>query len=97
MTLKEYRLRMLAQELREVDEEYKRHEMAFLQQAVQATEKNGNPKFKKFKDFFDYQKEINDVLQGTAFEREQINAEKKARIQQRMKRLEEYRKRKEDN
>lgn len=90
MTLQEYRLRILAFKLREVDERKKMHEQAYLNQVVQSTDKRGKPKFKTFDEFFDYEKEIDNVLDGTKYERDHINPDTRERILKRIGRLKEY-------
>ncbi|EMF0585109.1 TPA: hypothetical protein IXN57_000461 [Enterococcus faecium] len=90
MTLREYRLRMLAFKLRQVDERKKMHEQAYLNQVVQSTDKRGKPKFKTFDEFFDYEKEIDNVLDGTRYERDHINPDTRERILKRIGRLKEY-------
>jgi len=52
---------MHAYRLRRLDEIYDMHLQAWLNHAVTATKKRGNkqePKYKKFDDFFDYEKEL---------------------------------------
>ena len=90
MTLREYRLRILAFKLQQVDERKKMHEQAFLNQVVQATDSTGKPKFKTFNDFFDYQGEIDRVLEGTSFTRKGIDSDTRERIIKRIERLKEY-------
>lgn len=90
MTLQEYRLRILAFKLREVDERKKMHEQAYLNQVVQSTDKRGKPKFKTFDEFFDYEKEIDNVLDGSKYERDHINSDTRERILKRIGRLKEY-------
>ena len=64
MTLREYRIRMKAYRLKELDEEYKIALLAWQHNQVKATKKNGKkfePVYKTFKDFFDvdkYEKKI---------------------------------------
>lgn len=90
MTLQEYRLRILAFKLREVDECKKMHEQAYLNQVVQSTDKRGKPKFKTFDEFFDYEKEIDNVLDDSKYERDHINPDTRERILKRIGRLKEY-------
>lgn len=55
---------MEALSLREVDMDYRVHQAAFLNQSVKATKgkgKNARPVYKKFRDFFDYEKAVNDI------------------------------------
>ena len=56
MTMSEFELRMIAFNLAEVDEERKRHELAYLNVKAQATNKKGKPVFESFKSFYDYEK-----------------------------------------
>lgn len=65
MDIPEYELLMQAMELRQVDEEYRTHEQAFLTVAARATKgKKGTPVYKRFKDFFDYDGAIRKVKDG---------------------------------
>lgn len=66
MEIPEYELLMQAKELRQVDEEYRTHEQAFLTVAARATKgKKGTPVYKRFKDFFDYEEAIRKVKDGS--------------------------------
>ena len=49
MTMSEFELRMIAFNLAEVDEERKRHELAYLNVKAQATNKKENPFLKALK------------------------------------------------
>lgn len=65
MDIPEYELLMRAMELRQVDEEYRTHEQAFLTVVAKATKgKRGTPVYKRFKDFFDYDGAIRKVKDG---------------------------------
>ncbi|MBU8567589.1 hypothetical protein KM914_14290 [Virgibacillus pantothenticus] len=68
MTLTEFLYRKYAQEYKEIDEEYRLHKLAFLIRNAAATENKGtakNPKeeyvFKRFEDFFDYRKILEEM------------------------------------
>ncbi|WP_306974777.1 hypothetical protein [Alkalibacillus salilacus] len=68
MTLSEFHYKTHAQEYKEIDDMYRLHLAAFLNRNASATENKGtdkNPKeeyiFKKFEDFFDYEKAIKQV------------------------------------
>ena len=64
LTLPEYTLLMEAVRLKQVDLDYRNHLQAFLNFAVQSTKKSGKtsrPVYRKFKQFFDYEKEIQKV------------------------------------
>ena len=91
MTIREYELRMLAFNLSQVDEEMKRHQQAFLNDAVRAKNKKGEPIYKPFSDFYDYEERINNVLEGSIFEKEILNEERKRELTQVAKRLREFR------
>lgn len=68
MDIPEYELLMRAKELRQVDEEYRTHEQAFLTVAARATKgKKGTPVYKRFKDFFDYEEAIRKVKDGNKY------------------------------
>ena len=66
MTLYEYEMRMTAFELQRVDREYEIHLQAWTNWNVRAMKKSGKkkrvPVFKKFRQFFDYQKRESEVL-----------------------------------
>lgn len=65
MTIPEYELLMEAVRLKQVDKDYRNHLQAFLNFAVKAEKKVGKgksrPVFGKFKQFYDYEKEIKKV------------------------------------
>lgn len=62
MTPAEYELLIEAAELRIVDQDYRNHLQAYLNFAVQATRgKSGRPVYRRFKSFYDYEKEIDKV------------------------------------
>ena len=66
LEIPEYELLLKAAELRQVDEEYKAHETAFLGVMAKATKgKRGTPVYKRFKDFFDYEGAVKKVLNGS--------------------------------
>ena len=62
LTVPEYELLIEAHSLRVVDEEYKRHEQAFLNYQVQAQRSAGRyktkPVYDRFEKFFDYDKAL---------------------------------------
>lgn len=66
MTLYEYDVRMTAYRLKQVDREYEIHLQAWENWNVQATKKQGKkrqvPVFQTFKQFFDYEKKVQDIL-----------------------------------
>lgn len=66
MTLYEYDLRMRANRLKEVDREYEIYLQAWTNYMVQATKKQGKdrivPVYKTFKQLYDYDKRIGEVL-----------------------------------
>lgn len=65
ITLPEYKLLMEAVNLKIVDQDYRNHLQAFLNFAVKAEKKTGKnkskPVYSKFKQFYDYEKEIDNV------------------------------------
>ena len=65
MTLPEYELLMEAAQLKQVDNDYRNHLQAFLNFAVQAEKKAGKgkskPVYKKFKQFYDYEDEVQKI------------------------------------
>lgn len=46
---------MEAEKLKWIDTDYRLHQQAFLNFAVQATKKNGSPVYKKFEKFYNYE------------------------------------------
>lgn len=62
LTIPEYELLIEAHSLQMVDEEYKRHEQAFLNYRVQAQKSSGKyktrPAYDRFEKFFDYDKAL---------------------------------------
>lgn len=58
LTLPEYEMLINAYELAEVDRANMRHQQAWLTVSAGATKKDGRPVYKKFKDFFDYDAEL---------------------------------------
>lgn len=65
ITLAEYEIMMEALELRMLDESLREHRQAFLNFAVRAEKKAGKgksrPVYTKFKQFFDYEKELKKI------------------------------------
>lgn len=56
---------MKAQSLRSLDEEYRAHKQAWINQQVKATKQQGSktvPVYRKFIQFFDYEKQENNIL-----------------------------------
>lgn len=52
---------MKAFQLARVDREYEIALQAWMNHQVTATDKNGKPVYKKFKDFFDYEERVNAI------------------------------------
>ena len=90
MTLREYCWRMLAYNLREVDEMYKRKDLAWSMVIAQNVDEHGDPMFKNFDDFFDYQQAIKNV-----YHPQKPESEMNQDLVQIAKRHEEYLRRKE--
>lgn len=65
LTIPEYNLLMEAVRLKQIDKDYRNHLQAFLNFAVKAEKKAGKnkskPVFSKFKQFYDYEKELKKV------------------------------------
>ena len=80
MTMSEFELRMIAFNLAEVDEERKRHELAYLNVKAQATNKKGKPVFESFKSFYDYEKRVAEVLAANQPQRTKLNEWKKTQL-----------------
>lgn len=71
LTLPEIDLMTEALAIKEVDRQREIHEIAFLTNVAGATKKSGNrsvPVYKKFTDFFDYEKELKKVRKKNAEE-----------------------------
>lgn len=66
LTIPEYELLMEGVQLRLVDQDYRNHLQAFLGLQVRAEKKTGKnkrkPVYRTFRDFYDYEKEINKIL-----------------------------------
>lgn len=65
LTIPEYRLLMKAVQLKQIDFDYRNHLQAFLNFAVKAEKKAGKkskPVYSKFKKFYDYEKELSEVM-----------------------------------
>lgn len=77
LTIREYALRIRAFQLQQVDKEYRMYKQAWINHQVTLTKEQGKkqvPIYKRFKDFFDYEKHLKEVT-------------KPKRINHRMKRL----------
>lgn len=64
MTLREYLLRMRANQLKRVDKDRDIHYQAWLTFVASSTKEQGNktvPLYPKFKDFFDYDKQLKEL------------------------------------
>lgn len=61
MTMREYHILNEAFKLRQVDRNLELNQLAYLTFRATATKKNGKPVYKTFKDFFDYEKELDKV------------------------------------
>ena len=77
--MSEFELRMIAFNLAEVDEERKRHELAYLNVKAQATNKKENPFLKALK-FYDYEKRVAEVLAANQPQRTKLNEWKKRNL-----------------
>lgn len=69
MSLFEYEARMYAYRLSSIDNERDMHMRAWLGHQVSTTTKSNKPQYKSFKDFFDYEKLIDEVEKGTINEK----------------------------
>lgn len=67
LTIAEYKLLMEGVRLREIDKDYRNHLQAFLNFAVRSEKKTGKgksrPVYTKFKQFYDYEKELSKAQQ----------------------------------
>lgn len=61
MTMREYHILTEAYKLRQVDRNLELNQLAYLNFRATATKKNGKPVYKNFKEFFDYDKELEKV------------------------------------
>lgn len=61
MTFREYQLRIKAYRLKSLDNSYRMHEQAWLNNVVGQTDKKGRPVYKKFTKFFDYEKRLAEI------------------------------------
>ena len=93
MTIEEYEWRMFARKLSDVDEEQKRHHLAYLNVVAQSTDKNGKPKFKEFVDFYDYEGRIKAVMEGEGIRTSKLSAEKVEELKTIAKRRKNFRER----
>jgi hypothetical protein len=67
ITFRQYQILAKAHKLRQVDEEYRVHEQAFLNLSVQrktGSKKNPRYFYQSFKKFFNYEKYVQDVERG---------------------------------
>lgn len=67
MTMKEFAFRMTAYQLKRADKAFDMHMQAWLNQQVQATKSQGSkqvPVYRRFKDFYDLEKEERKILGG---------------------------------
>lgn len=63
MTLYEYEVRMLAYQLKRLDQEFNAHMQAWTSRQIKATKgKKQEPYYKDFKKFFDYEKKEKEIL-----------------------------------
>lgn len=65
MTLDEYNLLIKAEKLRQVDIDYRIHQLAYVTFVAKAKKKRGKkevPVFDNFKKFYDYEKEVKKAL-----------------------------------
>lgn len=71
MTLYEYDLLMTGRNLREVDDSRKLHMQAYLNRQIEAVKNSkGAPLYEEFKDFFNYQEELDRITNETKVERD---------------------------
>jgi len=65
VTLNEYQLLMKAYALKQVDKQYEMHMQAWVNQQAKATKQKGKktvPYFKDFKQFFDYEAQVEQIM-----------------------------------
>ena len=61
LTIPEYLLLMEAVKLKQIDMDYRNHLQAWLTFSAKATNKKGVPRYKKFKKFYDYEKQLKEA------------------------------------
>lgn len=84
---------MQAYQLKQVDEEKKRYEIAYLNVVAQSTDKKGKPKFETFKDFYDYEERLTSVSNGEYSKKSKLSEEKKKMLTLVAKRRKDFRER----
>lgn len=84
---------MQAHQLKQVDEEKKRYEIAYLNVVAQSTDKKGKPKFETFKDFYDYEERLASVSNGEYYKKSKLSEEKKKMLTLVAKRRKDFRER----
>lgn len=74
MTLPEYLYKFQAYRLKQIDKQYDMHLQAWLHVQANSTKTQGEkqvPVFKKFNEFFDYEKRINEIMKPKALSTDQ--------------------------
>lgn len=64
VTLSDFEVMTEAYRLRQIDDLLNIHLQAWTNSAVQQTEKNGKPKYRRFSQFFNYEEMVNEVQGG---------------------------------
>lgn len=91
LTLKQYRIMMRALELKQVDEEFKAHRQAYLNQVVKAEKQIGKSSravYDSFDKFFDYEARLQSVINPKApqkIQKSQSIAERLAELKKKRK------------
>lgn len=77
---------MKAAALRRIDREFEIYLQAWTNQQAKATRNNGKtPRYKTFRDFFDYEARVQEILSGESLEKEDAHAAYRRYIKQRHK------------
>lgn len=92
MTLYEYEIRMQVAELKQLDNLNNIHMQAMANQSAKATDKSGKPKYRTYKDFFDFDKQQREINARYTGEKKELTEKKKAVIDF-AKRFKEYKER----
>lgn len=62
ITLRDYELLIKAEQLKSVDDDCKTHWLAWLTFQAKAMKKSGKPAYRTFRSFYDYEKELEKVM-----------------------------------
>lgn len=86
-TVADFDIMIEAKHLRDADDLYMVHRLAWANNLVQATKRNGRPRFPTFDRFFDYEKLVRSIRKG-----EMVEDKKKVNMAEQNMKLSEFRK-----